>query len=362
MIFAIVSIGFYQKEIDEIKNNTNIEIVGRFFAYPDAINEFVEKYENIEMIIISEDFYNQYHSEIDKLVEVDNYKRIVLLKEKRQFQEVKGKIQVYEISDFLKEQKNIYLMELEKEDMDMSKLEIEKSNLVNPKVLNDLDIEKKQTSFLESSLGRTINLGLDLGIRALLPNSIEEGIIALKDAILENGFKEGIKNAIDDVIKIGKATGNILSGNYENIEQVQMAVKSGGLIDTVSGVLDYSLNLANKTGAIDNQITSILRYGKNTVLDTISSKIDNELTNQLKYVQKVQTYSDKWRKAYEEQDFNGMEKAYKNMENYLEKSMPFEKTLQEARIIENLHNLIKNKGKSFDLSQNEIELAERLAI
>ena len=60
----------------------------------------------------------------------------------------------------------------------------------------------------------------------------------------------------------------------------------------------------------------------------------------------MQTYSNKWKEAYESQDFHSMELAYNNMENYLEKSMPFEKTLQEARTIENLHNLIKNNGNS----------------
>ena len=357
MIFSIVSTGFYLEDINEIKNKTDIEIVGRFFAYPEAIDEFLEKYKNIELIIISEDFFNNYKKELMNIKENNNKKFIVIVDNKK---EEINDFEIIEKEEFFKIQENAYNMKLKKEELKMDDLEIDNTNCVS--LDTSMNLENEQINFLETTLGKTINIGLDLGLRALLPNAIEDGVIALKDSILENGFKEGIKKGIDDVLEIGKAAGNILSGNYEDIGQVQLAVKSGGLIDTISSVLDFSLKVANKTGAIDNPTTSIIRAGKNTILDTISSRIENELTNQLKYVQKVQNYTNKWKEAYEIQDFNSMEKAYNNLEKYLEKTMPFENTLKDARMIENLHNLIKNNGKDFNLSKNQIELAQRLAI
>ena len=130
MTFAIVSIGCYLKDIEEIINNTSIEIVGRYFAYPEAIDEFLEKYSNIEMIIISEDFYNHYKDEIIKKSENEKVKRYIVLTEKKQIDEEGKGVEIYDLSYFLREQKNIYLMELKKEEMDMSKLGIENSNLV----------------------------------------------------------------------------------------------------------------------------------------------------------------------------------------------------------------------------------------
>ena len=55
-----------------------------------------------------------------------------------------------------------------------------------------------------------------------------------------------------------------------------------------------------------------------------------------------------------------MEKEYKKLEEELEKTIPLENTLKEARNIENIHLLIKNKGGDFNLSNEELELAKKL--
>lgn len=52
---------------------------------------------------------------------------------------------------------------------------------------NNLDIINKQTSFLESTLGKTINTGIDIGIRAILPDYIENQIIDLKNNLILYG-------------------------------------------------------------------------------------------------------------------------------------------------------------------------------
>lgn len=60
---------------------------------------------------------------------------------------------------------------------------------------NDINnsLENKQKKFLETSLGKVINIGVDVGLRAVLPDLIENEVISIKDAILENGFKARIK-------------------------------------------------------------------------------------------------------------------------------------------------------------------------
>ena len=47
-------------------------------------------------------------------------------------------------------------------------------------------------------------------------------------------------------------------------------------------------------------------------------------------------------------------------EYLLERSIDIEKIINQARVVENLHNLIKNNGKEFNLSETEIELAKKL--
>ena len=131
--------------------------------------------------------------------------------------------------------------------------------------------ENNQNEFLESTLWKTINNGIDIGIRYLLPDLVEDEIIELKDNLINFGLKDGIKESIDSVIETGKEAIGILSGNFENVTQIQKAIKNGGIIDKVSDSID-------------------------------------------------------------------------------------------ARYIENIHNLIKNNGENFNLSEETLELAEKLCV
>ena len=67
-----------------------------------------------------------------------------------------------------------------------------------------------------------------------------------------------------------------------------------------------------------------------------------------------------WKKDFEKKDFNQMEKTYQKLENELKNLIPIEKTISQARIIENLHTLIKNNGQDFNLTKEQLELANML--
>ncbi len=224
-----------------------------------------------------------------------------------------------------------------------------------------VNLYENQKSFLESNLGKTINSALDIGLKAALPNLIENQVIDIKNVILEQGFKEGVKQIINSGIEMGKSITGVVTGNFENISQVQLAVKNGGILDSVSQLLDFTINLAKSKNLINNNISKILKQSKNTIINSISNKIEETLTNQLKSVEKLEKYCDNWKIFYESKDFSGMEKSYKNIENYLNKVMPLENTINEARKIQNIHSLIKNNGKNFDISKEELRLAEKLA-
>ena len=202
---------------------------------------------------------------------------------------------------------------------------------------------EEQKGFLDSTLGKVINTGLDAGIRFLLPDLIEEQVIDVKDAIINNGFKAGVEEAISSAVDMGKSVIGIFTGKFENITQAENAVKSGGIIDGISDALDYALNLCSKFGKIPNAICSVIKGGKDAILDTISNNIEEEFKNQVSSVEKINSYMQNWKKSYDNQDLDGMEKEYKKLEKELEKTLPLENTIKEARKIENIHSLIKNK-------------------
>ncbi len=227
-------------------------------------------------------------------------------------------------------------------------------------ISNELVKQNEQKGFLESNLGKVINLGVDAGIRVLLPDLIEDQVINVKNEILQNGFKSGIKKAISSAIDLGKSVVGMVTGNFENIEQARNVVKSGGLIDNISNLLDKGINTASKSGKISNSIASVIKGGKNVILDTINDNIENSFDSQINSIEKIGKYTANWKEYYKQQDFNGMEREYKKIKEQLKNIMPMENTIKEARTLENLHILIKNKGGDFNLSNEEIELASKL--
>ena len=96
-------------------------------------------------------------------------------------------------------------------------------------------------------------------------------------------------------------------------------------------------------------------------MNTIEDEIGETLENQVVAIEKIDGYINKWQKYYEEQNFTNMEYQYDKIQEYIQEVIPLEEILKKARTVENLHELIKNNGKNFDLTQEEKELAEMLS-
>lgn len=103
-----------------------------------------------------------------------------------------------------------------------------------------------------------------------------------------------------------------------------------------------------------------MKNGKDTILNTVNNNIENNLLSQMESVEKIDKYISNWNGYYENKDFNSMEKEYNKMEKELEKVIPLENVIKKARQVENIHNLIKNNGNNFNLSKEELELANKL--
>lgn len=235
---------------------------------------------------------------------------------------------------------------------------LEKDN--NLKIENNLVNETTQRNFLETTLGKTINTAIDIGIRAVLPDFIEEQIINIKDNMINYGLKEGINKTVNDAIDIGKSAIGIVTGNFENVNQMQTAVKSGGLIDGISSLLDITVDKIKQAGLINNTIAKSIKEGKNIILNNVEKNIENSFNKQYEAIENTNKYINEWKNYFESKNFGGMEKEYNKIEKQLKEIAPIEKTINNARNIEVLHNLIKNNGHNFDLSKEELELVEKL--
>ena len=231
---------------------------------------------------------------------------------------------------------------------------------LNNEINNNLNIEKN--NILNTMLGKTINNAIDIGLKTILPDLIENQIIEIKDSLIKNGLKEGIQTAVDSAIDFGKSAIGIFTGNFENMTQVRTAVAEGGIIDTMSNIIDKIVYKTYQAGYINKSTATLIENGKDILLENISSNIKNELDEQTNSVEKLGRYVDNWKEYYNYRDFEGMTKVYNKIKNQLNNIIPLEKILKETRKVEILHNLIKNNGQNFEITDSEKQLAENLSV
>lgn len=236
----------------------------------------------------------------------------------------------------------------------MSELALE--NNLNNTITNNDD----QKNFLETNIGKAVNTGLNIGIRYLLPDLIEDEVIDIKDSFIQNGFKEGIQTAIDSAINLGKSALGIFTGKFENVNQMQTAVKTGGLIDSVSNVVDTTINKVVDSGKLNYSVGNTIKKGKNVLLSNITKNIENEFENQVNNIEYLNKYTENWKEYFNNKDFEGMQREYEKIRTKMKEVAPIEQTINNARTVENLHKLIKNNGQNFNLTPEQIELANML--
>lgn len=230
----------------------------------------------------------------------------------------------------------------------------------NKEINNNINIEKEQKNFLQTNLGQAIDTGLNFGLKVVLPDCIENQVIDVKDALLNSGFKEASQTAIDNAINIGKSLMGIVTGNFENALQIKTAVQKGGLIDGISNIFDVAIDWAKNEKYISSSLAKKIKKGKKEIINNIKGGIENSLDNQVESVEKINNYINKWEQFYNDKDFTNMEKQYKNIKSQLEKIVPLENIINKAREVEMKHNLIKNNGRNFQITEEENALIKLL--
>lgn len=231
---------------------------------------------------------------------------------------------------------------------------------IENEINNNIKIKNEQNNFLNTFLGKTINNAIDIGLRAILPDLIENQIIDIKNALIKNGLNAGIKTGIESTINLGKSAIGIFTGNFENINQVETAIGTGGILDTISSVLDKASNKAYELGYINKTINGVIKKGKNVILDNISNNIKVEMKNQSNEIKQLEKNINKWKTCYNNKNFEGMEKEYNKIKSQLVEIMPLENVIKEARNVENIHNLITNNGHNFEVTELEKDVIKKL--
>ena len=241
-------------------------------------------------------------------------------------------------------------------------MELVRENLDN-EITNqpEEDIETKQNKFLESNFGKIVNTGIDVALRAILPNMIEDEIIGIKNVIINDGFKKGLNAAIEAAKNIGKSITGIFTGKFETVSQAYNAVKAGGIVDSTSKLIDDAVKSAQKNNLISNSTAKIIKKSKNIVRDCVTDKIESEFMGQVEGVEKIGKYIENWKQNLTQKDLERNEKRIYKNKKQLDSLIPLENTLNEVQSIENVQCLIKNKGGNLEnITEEELQLAQTI--
>lgn len=221
-------------------------------------------------------------------------------------------------------------------------------------------IENAQNNFFQKNWGQAISNGIDSGLRAILPDYIEDEIIEIKNALIKGGLIEAVKTAIQVTINKGKEILGMFTGNLENMTQAEAILKNGDLLKSLAKILENIIDKCIKNGFLKETLGNLIKSGKDSMLSYAKNNIDKINKEQTKKIKEMNEFIEDWEEAFKNQDFKKMNNAYIKINRRLEDTLPIKETLDKAEVVENLHNLIKNNGKDFNLTEEQLELAKQL--
>lgn len=227
---------------------------------------------------------------------------------------------------------------------------------------NELNIENAQEKFIETNLGKAIDFGLDIGLRAVLPNAIEDTVINIKDVIMENGLKDGVGQIIENVVDIGKSITGLIKGDFSNIDELKNTLVSGGIFNSVSTLVDFSIDKLQPTSTISETLIDVVKSGKEYIFNNIEQSVEQSFKDQSIAINKIEKSISKWENAFENKDIKTLEKEFSNITSELNGIMPIRDLILKTEEIKNIQILLKNNGNNFDLSTEKLEIAKKMMI
>lgn len=222
------------------------------------------------------------------------------------------------------------------------------------------ELVNTQENNIIKTIGNIANNALDYGLRAILPDFIEDDIIEIKDKFIQEGFTEGVQEVVDKLEDVGKSITGIFTGEFDNIEQVKRVIEKNGLLDGVSDVIDKILKKLVSKKIITKTTSNMIKTGKKEILSTMEKEIEGLYKETTYSVDKLSEYCNEWKQQYKEQKYEDMEKTMKKITTQLKKSTLVEETINEARNLEKIQKYIGEKGNIENLSKAEKELLEKI--
>ena len=216
-----------------------------------------------------------------------------------------------------------------------------------------------QEDFLKSSIGQIANTAIDIGLKSMLPDYIEDEVIEVKNSLISGGIREGVNTAIEKTIEVGKKFLGIENNEFKSIDEAKETIEKGDLTNNISDAIDFALEKISNLNLISENILDIIKNGKDLVLNNMNTNVEGEFVNEMKALKKIEKYIENWEKCYSKKDVEGLNKEFNKIEKQMKKIMPIENILEKVNNIKNINWIMEN-NEDFDFSELYLNLSKAL--
>lgn len=234
---------------------------------------------------------------------------------------------------------------------------LENINELGNKLNNNL--ENLQNNFLKTNIGQLANTAVDFGLKVLLPDFVENEVIEVKDAFITGGIEDALNKTLENAIELGKKALGINNSDFKSIVQAKDALKEGDYLEGISNTLNFVIEKLEKSNLISSNVSSLIKNGKDIILNNIDSNVENEFEQEIKALGKIEKYIANWEKFYSNKNIDGMNNELNKIEKQMKKILPIENIIKNVNKIENINNLINN-SENFDFNNVYLELANQI--
>ncbi len=202
------------------------------------------------------------------------------------------------------------------------------------------EIDEKYGEFINKTIDDIYNEIL----KAFLPDSIEDKVMEMKEKLGVSQLSKNVANFTKDLI-------NNKNEKYanKNISELNIEKETSRIISAIKDSYDLSINQVER-----------LEKNKKTISNKVEQEIDKKIKSYVNAFEKNDQYINEWKEFYNSKDFKNMDKIYKKIEKNMNNIIPTEEKIKEVRKLENVHQLIKRKGGDFNLTNEELELTQKL--
>ncbi len=223
-----------------------------------------------------------------------------------------------------------------------------------------MELEQNLENIKEINALNIVSNVLDIGLKAILPDFIEDDVIEIKDTFIKEGFLEGVQEILDKLEDVGKSIIGLFSGRFETVEQIKRLVQTDGILDGISDLIDKISKKMMNNGKINKTTYNLIKTGKKEILNILEDELKSSYKENTYSLEKLNQYCEEWKENYKKQDYEEMKKSINKIKQRLEKSELVEGIINEARDIEKIQKYIEKKGSIENLSDKEKQLLEKI--